>query len=100
MSLETATSKKYERILMNAVRVLSPDRAAQLVDFARYLEAQMLNEELLREEDPEGVEAENAQWDTLLASDKSQRLLDKLAAEAQAEYQAGKTRPLTFDDKP
>ncbi len=61
---------------------------------------QMLNEELLREEDPGEVEAENAQWDTLLASDKSQRLLDKLAAEAQAEYQAGKTRPLTFDDKP
>jgi len=98
MNIGTATSKNYERILINAVRILPPDRAEQLVDFARFLEAQILNEDLLQEEGMADIEADNAQWDTLLATDESQRLLGKLAAEALAEHQAGKTKPMAFND--
>lgn len=32
------------------------------------------------------IEAENAQWDALLATDDSQNLLDKLAGEALTQY--------------
>ena len=45
------------------------------------------------------VEADNARWDTLLATDESQSLLEKLANEALAEHEAGKTKPMIFNDE-
>lgn len=40
----------------------------------------------------------NARWDMLLATDKSQMLLEQLADEALAEYRAGKTQPMSFTE--
>jgi hypothetical protein len=68
------------------------------VDFARFLKAQRLSEEFTKEETIAEIEADNAAWDALLATDQAQTLLDKLAAEALAEHQAGKTRPMVFTD--
>jgi hypothetical protein len=39
MSVHTTVSRDYERVLINIVRALPPNRVAQLVDFARFLEA-------------------------------------------------------------
>ena len=99
MSVDTVASQDYERILINTVRVLPPHRVEQLVDFARFLEAQILTEKLLQEEDIAEIEADNARWDTLLATDEAQVLLEKLADEALAEHRAGKTQPMTFNDE-
>ena len=41
-------------------------------------------------------EADNAQWDALLATDSAQNMLKQLIAEASAEYSAGKTRPISL----
>lgn len=85
--------------LLRIARSLPPGRAAQLVDFARFLEAQSLAESLdLPEESIEEIEADNARWDALLATDESQALLERLADEALAELRAGKTRPMVFTD--
>ncbi len=45
------------------------------------------------------IEADNARWDALVATDESQVLLEELADKALAEHQAGKTQAMTFDDE-
>lgn len=85
--------------LLKIARSLPPGRAAQLVDFARFLEAQYLEESMeWQDESVDRIEADNARWDALLASDESQALLERLADEALAELRAGKTRPMAFTD--
>lgn len=101
MSIQTVTNndyQNYEQILVAIVRTLPPQRAEQLVDFARFLEAQRLNEELTQGESIETIEADNEQWNQLLATDKAQTLLTQLASEALKEHRAGKTRPLAFNE--
>lgn len=92
----TATRQSYERTLIQIVRILPPTKAEQLVDFARFLEAQILSTERIQEEDIPEIEADNARWDALLATGEAQALLEKLAGEALAEHRSGKTRPLAF----
>jgi hypothetical protein len=84
----------YERTILEIVRSLPPDRAKQLIDFARFLEAQNSSDQLYLDKLTEGVKAENAPWDALLESDKGQMLLEKLAEEALAEHRAGRTTPI------
>ena len=86
--MNTALNPGYEKTLINIVRDLPPNRVEQLVDFARFLEAQILVEELFREEDMIEIEADNARWDALLATDEGQALLDKLAHEALLDWAA------------
>jgi len=97
MNIDTTTQQDYEWTLIKIARGLPTSRVEQLVDFARFLEAQVLSEKLLQAERAPEVEADNAQWDALLATDKAQALLEQLADEALAEHRAGKTRPMAFD---
>lgn len=66
----------------------------QLIDFARFLQVQPL----IEEETAAEIEADNAEWDALLATDESQDLLVKLADEAIAEHKADKTKPMIFNN--
>jgi len=88
-----------EQILVELARTLPPERVAQLVDFARFLEGQALMEELASAESPAGIDAENAKWDALLATEEAQDMLDRLADEALEEHEAGQTRPMRFADE-
>jgi hypothetical protein len=99
MDMETAVKQDYEQTLIEIMRGLPPGRVEQLVDFPRFLEAQLLSEALLQEEDPDEVEGDNAWWDALLATEKSQAWLEKMAEKARAEHRAGKSRPMVFDDE-
>lgn len=98
MDMDTALHQNYEETLVKIARGLPPERVEQLVDFARFLEAQLLGEGLFDDEDSAEVAAENAAWDGLLASEESQALLEKMAQEALADYRAGKSNPIAFDD--
>jgi hypothetical protein len=42
------------------------------------------------------IEAENARWDSLLATDEAQDLLEKLAGKALDEYRSGQTKGMGF----
>lgn len=99
MKPDVAYGHDYEQTLIDIVRVLPPNRAEQLVDFARFLEGQILAEEIFVEESAAEVEADNAQWDATLESDEGQALLEKLAAEALTEHRAGLSKPMSFDDE-
>jgi hypothetical protein len=97
--MDTAVQRDYEQTLIKIARGLPTNRVEQLVDFARFLEAQLLSEALLEDEDPAEVEAENARWDELLASEASQAWLEKMAKKARADHRAGKSKSMTFDDE-
>ena len=100
MSVNVIANQEYEQILINTARTLPPNRVEQLVDFARFLEAQFLVTTRTEEftETAVEIEADNARWDALLATSESDTLLDKLAAEALAEHQAGKTKTMAFNE--
>jgi hypothetical protein len=93
--INTSTAD-HEQTLITIARTLPFDRVTQLIDFARFLAAQSFAEKMALGENPDEVEADNAAWDALLATDESQNLLDTLADEALAEHRAGHTRPMTF----
>lgn len=98
-NLTSAGGHMIDHQLLEIARSLPPSRAEQLVDFARFLEAQSWAESLERQDESlEAIEADNARWDALLATDESQALLEQLADEALAEYRAGKTKPMAFTD--
>ena len=99
MTMDTTVERDHERTLIKIARVLPPNRVEQLVDFARFLETQSLSEELIQKEGLTEIEADNARWEKLLATEDAQSLLEELADEALAEHQAGKTKPMAFDDK-
>lgn len=99
MNTHTAGTPDYEQTLIDIVRVLPPGRAEQLIDFARFLEAQLVAEELFQEENIDEIEADNARWDALLESDEGQELLEELAQEALADHRRGRTKLMTFDDE-
>lgn len=72
MITNTAISPDYEQILSHIIRILPPNRAEQLVDFARFLESQVLTEKLTQAETAAALEDDNARWDALLATDEAQ----------------------------
>ena len=71
---------EYEDRLVGIVRRLPPERVMQLVDFARFLEA----------ESEEDIEATQAQWDDLLTKPEAKRKLRDMAREAVDDYRAGR----------
>ncbi len=99
MSSHSVATHDYERVLVKIVRALPPNRAEQLVDFARFLESKVLTEEMMQEEDAEEIAADNARWDDLLASNKAQHVLEALASEAAEEHRSGRTTPMAFSDE-
>ena len=74
------------------MRRLSPQRRAELVDFARFLEFQTAMQYEARLEE---TTAED-EWDQLLARPEAKRLLHELAREARADYQAGQTTDINL----
>jgi hypothetical protein len=97
--MNTVTNRDYEQTLIKIARVLPSSRVEQLVDFARFLEAQILSEDLIKQESVPEIEADNEKWEALMATDESQALLDKMAVEALVEHRAGKTTPMAFNNK-
>ena len=87
-----------ERTLGKILRTLPPEKAAELVDFAEFLEARTRLEELKFPEEDVVNEADEARWDALLASEKGQSLLEELAREALEEHEAGRTTDIEVSD--
>jgi len=94
-------TEEHERKLVEIVRRLPPERVSQVIDFAQFLELQITktyDDYLLEDGESEEVAIENARWDALLATDESQRLLEKMADEALADIRAGCAKPMVFTE--
>jgi hypothetical protein len=103
MEAETAYQVgTYEQELMRVVRKLPPERVAEVIDFAQFLEFRTADAadglSLTDKRNQARIAEENARWDALLATDASQHLLEKMADEALAEIQAGLARPMIFTE--
>lgn len=96
--MSSKSTQEYERTVLDILRSLPPERAGQLVDFARFLEGQYLADQLAADEDPVEAEADEARWNELMASADGQALVKKLIGEARGAYRTGKTSPLDVDD--
>jgi hypothetical protein len=93
MNEQTVT---YEQTLVTIVRTLPPDRAAELLDFARFLQAlvaQSADADALESE--EAIRASEERWDTLFAKPEAQRAMIQMAREARSDFQAGNTTDIT-----
>ena len=104
MSIQsTERSHVYAEAVAEVVAVLSPARAAQVYDFARFLQAQSaLFASPLGEDDDwlndpeEQLQAEDDHWDAFYEQRASQFL--QLREQAQREIAAGKTHSLFKKD--
>lgn len=96
--METQTSYQAstpEQTVLRIMRRLAPERVAELVDFARFLEFRAA------EDVGDWLEIENAatdqagdadqRWDELFARPEARQLMRQMAQEAREEYRAGKT---------
>ena len=95
----TSQPTVYEQQLIRIIRRLPDDRISQVVDFAKFLEFEIRdvsNNLINQNETEEEIAQENNQWDTLLARDDAQRLLEKMADEALSEINAGHAKPMIF----
>jgi len=96
MTVQTFSDKSmYEQTLLSIARTLPAERLRQVVQFARFLQVQTLDEfALVDEETPEEMAADEALWDAQFAS--TQGGLAKMAEKARAEFKAGKSTPMIF----
>ena len=76
----------YEQTLVSIARALPPDRADELLDFARFLQTLVP-----RESDEE-------KWEQLLAKPEAQRAMLEMAREAREDYKAGRATEITITD--
>ncbi len=88
----------YEKSILSILRTLPLERAAQLVDFARYLQGLAADIDLI-DETEESIEADEAIWDTQFAA--SEKLFSKMADKVRGDIAAGRTSTmkLTRDGK-
>jgi len=98
MAMQTVSqSSAYEQTLINIICKLPPERALQLVDFAQFLEFQIVQknyDEWLDEEETEtekGIRASEEKWDELFAKPEAKRVMREMAQEALEDYRAGRT---------
>jgi hypothetical protein len=92
-----------EQAVMRILRRLPPERARQLVDYARFLEFQTTEryQDWLNHEEAETEEeigASEKRWDELLVMPESKRLLRAMATEAREDYLAGRTTDVKITD--
>lgn len=85
----------YEQALLSIARTLPAERLRQVLQFARFLQVQTLDEFALEEEEsPDEIAADEARWDAHFAA--TQDGLEKMAEKVRAEIKAGKSKPMVF----
>ncbi|MBK6431901.1 MAG: hypothetical protein WAW03_04005 [Anaerolineae bacterium] len=90
--LETAT---YEQALVSIIHTLPAERIRQIVDYARFVQTQTLDEfALLEEADPASVAADEAVWEAQFAATQVQ--LTKMAKRVRGQIRAGQAKPMVF----
>lgn len=85
----------YEQALLSIARTLPTERILQVLQFARFLQVQTLDEFALDDEEtPDEIAADEALWDAQFAA--TQDGLTKMAEKVRAEIRAGKSTPMVF----
>ncbi len=103
MKMQTALqSSVYEQTVINIIRKLPPERIMQLIDFAQFLEFQIVqknNDDRLDKEETEteeGIRASEKKWDELFVKPEAKHVMRKMAHEALEDYRAGRTTDIAI----
>lgn len=92
----TAATTVIERKLLQTVRNLHPQRAVQVLDFARWLETQPdLNEATEAELTPEQLAAEESVWEAAYLANQDE--FRAMARQALQELEAGETWEMVIE---
>jgi hypothetical protein len=90
----------HEQELLGILRRLPQELAAEVLDFAQFLEFRLSHDTAMptpaAEVADNQLSAGDERWNALLATEKSESLLAQLVAEAIAEIDAGNTAPITL----
>jgi len=89
-------SSAYEQALISIVRTLPAERIVQILDYARYIQSQTIEDFGFLDDDEteEEILADEARWDAQFAA--TQDDLKKMADKVRAEIRAGRTMPMVF----
>ena len=97
MKVKTALQlSAYEQALISIVRTLPVERIVQILDYARYIQSQTIEDFGFLDDDEteEEILADEARWDAQFAA--TQGDLKKMADKVRAEIRAGRTMPMVF----
>jgi hypothetical protein len=97
MKVKTASQPSaYEQALISIVRTLPVERIVQILDYARYIQSQTVEDFGFLDDDEteEEILADEALWDAQFAA--TQDDLKKMADKVRAEIRAGRTMPMVF----
>lgn len=93
----TGPQAGFEEALLNTVAGLPPHRAAQVLDFARWMRTQADADEQSAEDiTPQELAAEDAAWDQVYLENRD--MFRAMAREALEEYEAGETETMAIED--
>jgi hypothetical protein len=85
----------HEQTLLSIIRTLPVEQVVQILEVARYVQTQTLDDfALVDEETEEAIAADEAHWDAQFAA--TQDNLKQMAANVRAEIAAGKSKPMIF----
>ena len=89
----------HEQSLIDIVRTLPIERVIQVLDYARYIQSQAIEDFRFLDEDEteEEILADEAHWEAQFAA--TQDGLNKMAEQVRAEIRAGRTTPMVFKDE-
>jgi hypothetical protein len=97
MGTQTALQPSvYEQTLVSILRTLPVERVVQILDYARYIQSQTIEDFGLLDDDEteEEILADEARWDAQFAA--TQDGLEKMADKVRADIRAGLTTPMVF----
>ncbi len=86
----------FEQAPISIIRTLPVERVIQILDYARYIQSQVIEDFNLLEidETEEEIRADEARWDAQFVA--TQDGLKKMADKVRAEISAGHTLPMVF----
>lgn len=87
----------YEQTLVDIARTLPPDRAAELLDFARFLK-ELVTQPANVSESEKATRASEERWDALLAQPTAQRAMIQMARAAREDFRAGRATDISITD--
>lgn len=95
METKNREPSAYEQALIGIVRALPIERVVEILDYARYIQAQVSEDFALDEgETAAEILTDETRWDAQFAG--SQYELAKMADQVRAEIRAGQTQPMVF----
>lgn len=87
----------FEQILIKTIRQLQPGRATEVLDFARWLEAQPTLDELLHEDvTPDELEQEEKAWEQAYLANREE--FRAMARQALDDLDAGETLEMVIEN--